>query len=127
MDVSIFLAKVIGIYVTATTLSFFVNKRTFALVFRLSDTPEEIYVSGIINLLVGAIIVSLHNVWVSDWRLLITFVGWTALVKGAIRIFWPSLVVAELKDLKKVPWLGWLILVALAMGLYLLYVGFVVV
>jgi hypothetical protein len=86
METSLFFAKVIGIYITVTTLSFFVNKRTMPLVFRLSNSPEEIYLSGLVNLLIGAIIISLHNIWVPDWRIVITFVGWTALVKGNTRI-----------------------------------------
>jgi len=31
-----------------------------------------------------------HNVWVGDWRVLITIFGWLAAIGGAQRIIWPQ-------------------------------------
>jgi VanZ family protein len=34
--------------------------------------------------------VSFHNLWVADWRVVITIIGWLSILKGAIRILLPG-------------------------------------
>jgi hypothetical protein len=31
-----------------------------------------------------------HNVWAADWRIVITILGWLALIGGAFRILFPQ-------------------------------------
>ena len=38
----------------------------------------------------GVAILLNHNVWVGDWRVLITLFGWLAAIGGAQRIIWPQ-------------------------------------
>ena len=38
----------------------------------------------------GLAIVLTHNVWVADWRVLITILGWLAAIGGAVRILAPQ-------------------------------------
>ena len=40
--------------------------------------------------LAGLAIVLHHNIWVADWRVLITFIGWAGTIGGAIRIAIPQ-------------------------------------
>ncbi|HEX3858501.1 MAG TPA: hypothetical protein VHV58_02785 [Pseudolabrys sp.] len=49
-----------------------------------------IYFSGVMLLVGGLIILNMHNVWTSDWRSVITAVGWIATCIGAFRIFAPQ-------------------------------------
>ena len=37
----------------------------------------------------GLAIVLTHNVWVADWPVIITLLGWLAVISGAVRIFAP--------------------------------------
>lgn len=46
--------------------------------------------TGYITFLLGLITVTLHNVWVADWRLAITILGWTTLLKGVEKIAFPN-------------------------------------
>lgn len=46
--------------------------------------------TGYITFLLGLITVTLHNVWVADWRLAITILGWTTLLKGIEKIAFPD-------------------------------------
>ena len=46
--------------------------------------------TGYITFLLGLITVTLHNVWVFDWRLAITILGWTTLLKGIEKIAFPN-------------------------------------
>ncbi len=49
-----------------------------------------IYFSGVMLLLGGLLILNMHNVWTSDWRSIITALGWIATCIGAFRIFAPQ-------------------------------------
>jgi hypothetical protein len=38
----------------------------------------------------GTVIVALHNVWIADWQLLVTVLGWLMVIKGAVIMLFPS-------------------------------------
>lgn len=46
--------------------------------------------TGYITFLLGLITVVLHNVWVADWRVSITILGWVTLLKGIEKIGFPG-------------------------------------
>jgi hypothetical protein len=46
--------------------------------------------TGYITFLLGLITVTLHNIWVADWRVAITILGWTTLLKGIEKIAFPG-------------------------------------
>jgi hypothetical protein len=46
--------------------------------------------SGHITVLLGLMTVVLHNVWTLDWRVAITILGWTTLLKGIMKIGFPG-------------------------------------
>ncbi len=46
--------------------------------------------TGYITFLLGLITVTLHNIWVADWRVAITILGWTTLLKGIEKIAFPN-------------------------------------
>ena len=48
------------------------------------------YFSGATAFLIGMAMVLHHNIWVSDWRVTITVIGWMSLIKGAVRILFPA-------------------------------------
>jgi hypothetical protein len=45
---------------------------------------------GIFAFLAGLAIVNTHNLWVSDWRVIITILGWLAIVRGALSLLFPN-------------------------------------
>ena len=49
-----------------------------------------VYVSGILALVAGLAIVNTHNLWVVDWRLIITLFGWALTLSGAARVMFPE-------------------------------------
>jgi uncharacterized membrane protein len=51
-----------------------------------------IYLSGIVVLLMGLIILNVHNVWGRNWRSVITTVGWVFTMAGMWRIIAPQFV-----------------------------------
>ena len=45
---------------------------------------------GVLALLAGLAIVNAHNLWVSDWRVIITILGWLAIARGALSLLFPN-------------------------------------
>jgi hypothetical protein len=52
-----------------------------------AQIPPVVYLSGVLLFIAGLAIVRAHNVWVRNWTVLITIVGWFGLVLGLVRMF----------------------------------------
>lgn len=46
--------------------------------------------TGYITFLLGLATVILHNIWVTNWTVAITILGWTTLLKGITKIGFPE-------------------------------------
>src|SRR4026209_2985802 len=91
LSTSVFLAKLIGPLALAIGAGLLVNAgcyRTMAEEFLASRAL--IFLAGVITLPAGLAIAVRHNVWTPDWRVVITLLGWLAIVSGAIRIVAPQ-------------------------------------
>ena len=89
MDITIFLARFWG------SLFMILGAQTVFARFleRVIDYTQDkaITVStGYITFLLGLMTVVLHNVWVYDWRVMITLLGWVTLFKGVTKIAFPE-------------------------------------
>jgi vacuolar-type H+-ATPase subunit I/STV1 len=54
----------------------------------MADIPL-IIVFGMLTLVAGLAIVNAHNLWVTDWRVIITVLGWLAIIRGVVAILFP--------------------------------------
>ncbi len=124
MELSLFLAQAWGIYLMVMSLALLINKQNVKLIFAAYRHSSTVFFSGAIELLIGILTVLTHNVWTTDYRLLITLFGWTALLRGIIRLFQPDLTTKFVKNFEKNAPIQWLLFVALALGGYLAAVGF---
>lgn len=94
MNVSIFLAKAIGLYMLFISITYLVNKKRFKnLLMNMMNNAELMLITGFIALILGILIVVSHNIWVKDWRIIITIVGWMALMKGVNIILFPEFLI----------------------------------
>jgi hypothetical protein len=126
MQRSIFLAKLIGPLFFFMGVSLVVNNEAFRLMAdQLLRNYALIYISGTITLVAGLAMVNLHNLWVRDWRVAVTILGWLGVIGGIIRIVVPqhaaAIGAAELTR----PWI--LITAGLVLGLvgaWLSYIGY---
>lgn len=127
METSIFLAKVIGlISVISTTAAMIRYKESLAFEEEAVKSPLYVYVSGFVILILGVLLVVSHSVWVFDWRLAITIMGWLVLLKGIGRIFFPNAVKRMIERKRGNRWFLLGEVVVFLVGLYLLYHGFIV-
>jgi hypothetical protein len=51
-----------------------------------------IFVTGVLALVAGLAIVNAHNLWVPDWRLVITVLGWLFVLRGFMNLVFPATV-----------------------------------
>jgi uncharacterized membrane protein len=90
MSTSIFLAELIGPVFLAVGIGVLANT---ALYRKLADeflrSDALVYVSGLLLMTAGMAMILSHNVWIADWRVLITLLGWLAAIGGAFRIVVP--------------------------------------
>lgn len=87
------LAKIIGPYILALGVGLFLNSERFRKLFQQSlNEPFLVFITALVTLLMGSTIVSLHNVWVWGWPVIITILGWWTLVNGFVGVSFPELV-----------------------------------
>jgi hypothetical protein len=95
MATSIFLAQLIGPVAVAGAVGIFLNASAFrAMAQEFLRSPAMIYLSGLLTMTAGLSVVLNHNLWVTDWRILLTIFGWLATIGGAARIALPQKVKA---------------------------------
>jgi uncharacterized protein YjeT (DUF2065 family) len=77
------LAKILGFYYLAVGITFLLNPARFREVYQaMIKNDAFLYLSGVCALFLGAFIVSVHNIWIFEWPVLITIIGWLILIKG---------------------------------------------
>ena len=124
MELSIFIAKIIGVTYVAVSLGQLFSGITYKKMYQdIMKSSGVMAMMGIFAIIIGFLLVEYHNIWVKDWPVLITIIGWISLVKGfmflafpnALKIFEPMFTG---KFLKVFPYL------TIAFGLLFSYWGF---
>lgn len=124
MGLSIFVAKVVSLLYLAAGIGALSGKITFAkIVDDFEKSPALTFMTGLFTLVVGMLLVQYHNIWVKDWPVLITIIGWAALIKGLMFIACPQKISFFKSWYKKNQTWG---LVLIAIGLIFGYFGFLV-
>ena len=58
-----------------------------------------LYIGGMMALVVGLLIVMFHNTWTKDFSVIITVIGWLALIKGIVILILPKTMVSLAKSI----------------------------
>jgi hypothetical protein len=91
MSISKTIAGLIGPTLVAIAAAMLANLGSFPeLAQQMSRDAGLIFVSGILLFVAGVAIVRTHNVWAGGWPVLVTVLGWLAVVGGLVRMFFPS-------------------------------------
>ena len=95
MQRSIYLAKLIGPVLLAMGLGVLLNSAAFRVMAdQFLHNYALIFMSGLLTLTAGIALVLAHNLWVGDWRVIITILGWLGVIGGVARIVVPHQVAA---------------------------------
>ena len=91
MNTSIFLAKLIGPVSLLLGIGTLLNREAARDVMEnFVRNRASVFLFGLITMPAGLAVVLTHNVWVADWPVLITVLGWIATFSGAVRIAAPQ-------------------------------------
>ncbi len=89
IEISIILARFLGGYFLIFGLLFVITKQLGRTI-EMTKNKSFVISTGYISLLLGLGTVVLHNVWVADWRIVITLLGWFTLIKGILKVGFPE-------------------------------------
>jgi uncharacterized membrane protein len=95
MPSSIFIAQLLGPLYVVVGAALLLRAETFVGILQdFVRSPAVVYLAGFLGLLAGTALALMHNVWVLDWRLVITLIGWLSIVRALVTMFRPEWVVA---------------------------------
>jgi hypothetical protein len=124
-DIAYVLARFLGLFLLVIGLMVLVMKDQKAYFDQLVESKEFLFITGLITIVIGALIVALNNTWNFDWRLLITIFGWGTLIKGAMMLILPEFSIFVWRKTSVYRWMlvgsG---VVSIVIGAYLIWIGF---
>ena len=126
MEISLFLAKAWGLYIVIISLALLFRKEALQRLVNSVQDSNTVLTYSFISLLVGILSILSHNIWSSDWRVLVTIFGWLAFLKGLTFLLHPEYSIKILKALKIQRQGGSIyvyLVIALIIGLYLINAG----
>jgi hypothetical protein len=121
MDISTFFAQLWGSYFIIFGLLFIITGQLGKTI-EMTDNKAFVISTGYITLLMGLVTVILHNVWAADWRIVITILGWSTLIKGILKIGFPEQIHKQAQRFKKKQMFSAAFMILL--GAWLLWMGF---
>ena len=121
IEISIFFARLWGSFFVIFGLLFIITKQLGKTI-EMTDDKAFVISTGYITLLMGLVTVILHNVWVADWRVVITILGWSTLIKGVMKIGFPEHIRKQAQRFKKKQMFSAALIIFL--GAWLLWMSF---
>lgn len=93
METSVFIARIFGLCYLIIGAGFMFNRKAFKQVMDdFCKNAALVFYGGILALVIGVVIILTHNVWVANWTVIITIIGWLAFIKGIWIIVFPNTV-----------------------------------
>jgi len=125
---TIYLSRLIGLYCLLIVFSLVIHRQgSVGSIVAVFNNPAVMLALGIMTVAAGLAIVLAHNLWRGGApTVVVTLVGWAALIKGVLFLVLPTGVEAEIL-------VGWLrtpvcfylcLIPSLLIGIYLTYCGF---
>ena len=122
MEISIFFARFWGSFFIIFGLLTIIT-RQLGRTIEMTNNKAFVISTGYITLLMGLVTVILHNIWVLDWRVAITMLGWSTLIKGIMKTGFPKQIHKQAQRFKKKQIISAIFLILL--GAWLMYMGFI--
>ncbi|MBU0636400.1 hypothetical protein KKE06_05225 [Candidatus Micrarchaeota archaeon] len=121
LDISLILARFLGGFFLIFGLLFILT-RQLGKTIEMTEDKSFVIATGYITLLMGLGTVVLHNLWVADWRIIITLLGWFTLIKGILKVGFPEVIHKQSQMFKAKQSISTVILALL--GLWLIWMSF---
>jgi hypothetical protein len=126
MELTYFLAELIGLYFLIVGVLMVFRKRLFLQVVQEFYAGSALmFLGGWVAMFLGLLMVLIHNYWNAGFlALVITLVGWAALLKGAALLFMPKCISRWVTIFKLEKLFYLYAVVVLIIGAYLAHAGF---
>jgi len=121
MELTIFFAQFWGGFFVIFGLLFVITGQLGKTI-EMTENKAFVISTGYITLFMGLVTVILHNVWVADWRVTITILGWSTLIKGIMKVGFPEQIHKQAQRFKKKQMVSATFMVLL--GTWLLWMSF---
>jgi len=93
MQPPVFIARLMGPYFVVAGIGMLLNQDAYAaMIAEFVHSNALIFISGVLSLPAGLAILNVHRAWTADWRVIITILGWLAVIGGIVRIVLPQVV-----------------------------------
>jgi hypothetical protein len=119
-----YLAEVWGISIVVVCLALLVKDGHLKKFYASLETEDNFFLWGFISFVIGIAMILVYNVWAWNWQVIITLLGWAALVKGLFLLFLPETMKAWVKKINYQKWMPVWLVVLLIIGLVITYLGF---
>lgn len=125
MTTSIILAQILGLYLLLMSAAMLINKSYYQeTLITMLQNSGVMFLIAVISLLCGVLLVVFHNIWVPDWRVVITLLAWLGLLKGVVRLFFPNTILKWSHCIQNHGVYYSSLGICAVVGLYLIYKGF---
>jgi hypothetical protein len=122
MDITIFFARLWGSFFIVFGFLFIIT-RQLGKTIEMTDDKAFVISTGYMTFLMGLVTVILHNVWALNWKVAITILGWSTLIKGISKIGFPEQIHKQAQRFKKNQWVSAACLIVL--GAWLFWMSFI--
>lgn len=122
-DAQIF--QFLGLVFFAIGVGMLVNHKFIKNILReLEESTSSMFYGGLISLAIGFLLVTFHNVWSLNASLIITIMGWMALVKGLALLMFPISTMRLYKAMGIEKYNSYISYPIIVFGVVLLYLGY---
>lgn len=125
LTVSSFFAQVIGIYLILICLAMLLQHHRFKKIMtEIIGHPASMFICSATNIIFAVVILVPHDLWVANWHVLITIIGWLTLIKGVAGLYFPDKYAEICKKFMATRGYQIWTWIWLLIGLYLVVMGF---
>jgi uncharacterized membrane protein len=124
MNTANYLAEIWGISLVIIPLALLAKEKHLKTLFNEIENDASLFLWGMISLILGLAMVLSFNVWEQSWQVIITILGWLALLKGLCLLFTPEIFKKYTKKIEGQNWLPIALVVIIFIGLVITYFGF---
>ncbi|MBT7816525.1 MAG: hypothetical protein HN566_07285 [Polaribacter sp.] len=90
MDNSIFLAKFWGYFLLIFFIILSFNPKRIRQIFADLKDEKFLIILSFLSIITGLLNILVHNIWESNWKLIITLIGWSSLFIGLALFIFPK-------------------------------------
>ena len=119
-----YLAEVWGISIIVISFALLIKESYVKKLLASMESEGNLFISGAVSFVIGISMVLSQNIWVRNWQVIITILGWLVLVKGLAIMFFPGSIKNWIRKIDAAQFLPFALLALIIVGLVITYFGF---